>query len=132
MSQKQLEKLAQKLFAQSDLRKSFVAALTSPERMAQALIWRKQRPPQMPFDLLPAHEWQMDFVDRVSTSSAAGKNELHEQGAFYCLDFASTVAAPVLAGSGSKGSAGLRSQPLAWHPWERRILPPEASWQQTV
>jgi 16S rRNA C967 or C1407 C5-methylase (RsmB/RsmF family) len=97
MSQKQLEKLAQKLFAETDLRESFIAALTSPAPMAQALIWRRPRPAELPFLTLSPQPWQASFVDRVSTSSGAGKHELHEQGAYYCLDFASTVAASIVA-----------------------------------
>jgi 16S rRNA C967 or C1407 C5-methylase (RsmB/RsmF family) len=87
-------RLAQRLFP-GDEAERFLAALANPQRGGHSLAWLADRQP-VPFTVLPACSWQPDWVDRVDGDSGAGRHNLHDQGAYYCMDASSIFAAQVL------------------------------------
>jgi 16S rRNA C967 or C1407 C5-methylase (RsmB/RsmF family) len=87
-----LLKLSQRLFGDADNRDAFVASLMRPQRFSQGILWCQDRPQVLPFALEPALPWQPEFVDRLTPGQKPGQHPLHEQGAFYCLDFSSVFA----------------------------------------
>jgi 16S rRNA C967 or C1407 C5-methylase (RsmB/RsmF family) len=50
----------------------------------------------LPFTVLPPLDWQPNFIDRLEIAEKPGKQSLHDQGFYYCLDFSSVFAASVL------------------------------------
>lgn len=91
-----LLKLAQRLFPQEADRTAFVTALTQPQSFAPSILWCRDRPPDLPFAVLPPVAWQPSQVDRLAGGQRPGQHELHQAGAFYCLDFSSVFAISVL------------------------------------
>ena len=87
-----LLKLSQRLFVDASDRDAFVASLMQPQQFPQGILWCQDRPQVSPFALEPALSWQPVFVDRVAPGQKPGQHPLHEQGAFYCLDFSSVFA----------------------------------------
>ena len=88
-----VRKLAARLFEQPA---PFLEALKSPVLDTRAIAWTKARPSPMPFDVHPPENWQPSFVDRLRGEAQAGRHELHEMGAYYCLDSSSVFASCVL------------------------------------
>ncbi|MBC8870909.1 MAG: RsmB/NOP family class I SAM-dependent RNA methyltransferase [Planctomycetes bacterium] len=88
-----LKKLATRLFADQVSHDAFIEALTKPADYSPALVWLKDRPERVPFDVEPATDWQPEFVDRVSINQRPGQHPLHQQGDYYCLDFSSVFTA---------------------------------------
>jgi 16S rRNA C967 or C1407 C5-methylase (RsmB/RsmF family) len=91
-----LQKFSQKLFDQSDQQTQFLAALTAPKPFHPCILWVQPKPENAPFTVEPPLTWQPAFVDRLGLGEKPGQHPLHEQGAFYCLDFSSVFAASVL------------------------------------
>lgn len=105
---KQLVKQAQRLFEDVGDRAAFVDALTHPPAFAPTLLWVKPRPPEMDWEVLPPQPWQPEAVDRLKHTSAEirpGRDALHDQGYYYCLDFSSVFAASAV-------QAAVGSQPM--------------------
>ncbi len=91
-SPKALLRLADKLFPGADDRAAFLEALTHPPTFAPTVLWTRSRAPENDWQVLPPLPWQPDFVDRLVTPTRPGSHPLHDQGAFYCLDFSSVFA----------------------------------------
>lgn len=91
-----LQKFSQKLFADPIEQARFVEALMQPQSFHPCILWLAERPELLPFAVEPPLDWQPDFVDRLALDAKPGRHSLHEQGAFYCLDFSSVFAASVL------------------------------------
>ncbi|MCU0570252.1 MAG: RsmB/NOP family class I SAM-dependent RNA methyltransferase [Oculatellaceae cyanobacterium Prado106] len=93
---KLLLKLSQKLFEETAEQSQFVAALTQPKPFHPCILWTQSKPESIPFTLEATVPWQPMFVDRLALGEKPGKNPLHDQGEFYCLDFSSVFAASPL------------------------------------
>lgn len=91
-----LLKLSRRLFENISDREAFVECLTHPKPQNPCLLWCQPKPPLLPFALEPPLTWQPQFVDRLHLGEQPGKHPLHEQGAYYCLDFSSVFAASSL------------------------------------
>ena len=99
MASRLLEKLAKRCLSDSGEREAFIAALLQGHNAQHSLLWlRGEVRTQSPFAVLPPASFQPQFIDRVTESEHAGKHELHQQGAYYCLDLSSVFAASVLQG----------------------------------
>ncbi|HEY9827735.1 MAG TPA: RsmB/NOP family class I SAM-dependent RNA methyltransferase [Stenomitos sp.] len=91
-----LLKLSRKLFAGEAEQGAFVEALTTPQPYPSCILWLRDRPAQIPFQVEVPIAWQAQFIDRLVLNSAPGSHPLHEAGYYYCLDFSSVFAASVL------------------------------------
>jgi len=92
-----MQKLARSLFVDGAEQVRWLKALTQPQPVPSAIVWCQPRPDPVPFAVAPPLDWQPAFVDRVPANTRPGQHPLHEQGAYYCLDFSSVFAAyPVL------------------------------------
>lgn len=96
MKMKGLEKLVFGLFDEKEERENFLSTLSNPLPPSLALLWLKQKPSLLPFPMEPFLFPEIDFVSLVSSDVKPGKNPLHDQGAYYCLDASSVFAASVL------------------------------------
>ncbi|MCU0524816.1 MAG: RsmB/NOP family class I SAM-dependent RNA methyltransferase [Elainella sp. Prado103] len=93
-----LQKLSQKLFADPTEQQAFMQPILVPQPFLPAILWLAPQPDPAPFAVATRLDWQPHFVDRLLTETRPGKHPLHQQGAFYCLDFSSVFAAAVLQG----------------------------------
>ncbi|WP_414564371.1 MULTISPECIES: RsmB/NOP family class I SAM-dependent RNA methyltransferase [unclassified Anabaena] len=91
-----LLKLSRRLFENPDNQEKFINSLIHPQSFASAIIWCQDKPDILPFMAEKTTIWQPQFVDRLSIGEKPGKNILHDQGYFYCLDFSSVFAASIL------------------------------------
>jgi 16S rRNA C967 or C1407 C5-methylase (RsmB/RsmF family) len=91
-----MKKLAQRLFGDSEERDRFLDVLLHPKPFPGCILWRDARPAPLPFEVEPPLFWQPPFVDRLQPGQRPGQHPLHDQGAFYCLDFSSVFAASPL------------------------------------
>lgn len=91
-----LVKLSQRLFEDPGDRDQFLDHLLDPKPCHPCILWRDDKPHPYPFELEPALPWQPEFVDRLAIGQKPGQHSLHQQGAFYCLDFSSVFAASPL------------------------------------
>ena len=91
-----VKKLAADLFGSSADGDAFVQSLVDPPAFDTAVLWLAERPAAMPFPARMIHSWQPEFVDCVSIDHRPGRQPLHQQGAYYCLDVSSVFAACVL------------------------------------
>jgi 16S rRNA C967 or C1407 C5-methylase (RsmB/RsmF family) len=90
-------KLSDRLFADPEERDAFVHSLVHPAASNPCILWCQEKPQDSPFELEPPLDWQPGFVDRLVAGQKPGQHPLHQQGAFYCLDFSSVFAiAPLL------------------------------------
>lgn len=103
---KLLIRIVKKLFESSSDQEVFVTAITSPQQFDPCLVWMKtppsplagERPKEVPAGGKGEGEVFFDFVDRVPHDSQPGKNILHDQGFYYCMDFSSVFMASVIKG----------------------------------
>ena len=86
---KYLVKVAKSLLSTSDAQDRFVDSVLKGDASSQALAWTKTRPDPLPFTLLPKILMQPDFVDRLTPDQRPGRNPMHDEGFYYCLDTAS-------------------------------------------
>ncbi|HEY9618162.1 MAG TPA: RsmB/NOP family class I SAM-dependent RNA methyltransferase [Microcoleaceae cyanobacterium] len=91
-----LVKLGQKLFENPIDCDQFVDSLVHPKSFHPCILWCREKPELSPFQLESPLPWQPKFVDRLSLGQKPGQHPLHDQGAFYCLDFSSVFAISVL------------------------------------
>ena len=96
MNTRFVSKLAAELFSDQPKRAAFIEALSKPHYPERALVWRKERPKELPFALKVPSDFQPDFVDRVADPERPGAHELHEKGDYYCLDLSSVFCAAAL------------------------------------
>jgi 16S rRNA C967 or C1407 C5-methylase (RsmB/RsmF family) len=89
-------KLAGGLFADAAPREAFLHALATPQDYSPALVWLRERPECLPFEIEPPYPWQPSFVDRVAPDQRPGQDPLHETGHYYCLDFSSVFTACIM------------------------------------
>lgn len=94
---KLLAKLSQKLWPDLQQQQAFEQALTHPQPFCPCILWTTQRPDATPFQLERPLSWQPRCVDRLEHTERPGRHTLHEQGAYYCLDFSSIFAASTLS-----------------------------------
>lgn len=87
-----LLKLSQRLFEDAAEQEAFCNRLTQPKPSHPCILWCQPQPDTSPFELESPLDWQPAWVDRLSLGQQPGKHRLHEQGAFYCLDFSSIFA----------------------------------------
>lgn len=91
-----LIKLARRLFSNPQEQDKFIHALLSPQDFGSCILWCRQKPQDMDWEILPATSWQPDFIERIAGGIKPGSHPFHQQGYFYCLDFSSVFAASVL------------------------------------
>ncbi len=101
-----LDKLASRLFEGALEREAFIDSLENPVPLPSALLWLKDRPAQMPFEVLERLLWQPAFIDRVEQGLKPGANPLHEAGHYYCMDVSSVFSASILTAIPHGFSAG--------------------------
>ncbi|WP_299484959.1 RsmB/NOP family class I SAM-dependent RNA methyltransferase [Acaryochloris sp. IP29b_bin.137] len=93
---KLLEKFSRKLWSNPQQQQEFISALTDPQPLHPCILWLKKGASLSPFAPLSPLPWQLPFIDRLGLNERPGKHPLHQQGAYYCLDFSSVFAASVL------------------------------------
>ena len=93
---KLLQKLSTRLFDDDAERDRFIAALLDPLPSHPCILWCGNNPGTTPFDTAPPLPWQPVWIDRLAIGSRPGQHPLHQQGAYYCIDFSSIFAASVL------------------------------------
>lgn len=92
-----LEKTAKRLFGSDPERyEKFIANLVEPAGSAPAVIWMRERPETLPFDILEPASWQPAFVDRLPADVRPGSLPLHDEGALYSLDLSSVFMGAAL------------------------------------
>lgn len=91
-----LLKFSHTLWSDAAEREPFIQALTQPLVYAPCILWQQSPPAPPPFETYAPLSWQPPFVERLKISTRPGKHPLHDQGAFYCLDFSSVFAASPL------------------------------------
>ena len=91
-----LTKLSQRLFPDPTEQAAFCDRLTHPHPLHPSILWRDSPPEPHPFECESPLPWQPPFCDRLALGQQPGKHPLHDQGAFYCLDFSSIFAATPL------------------------------------
>lgn len=89
---KLLLKLSQRLFEEQEERDRFLDCLLHPKPFNPCILWRDEKPEEMPFEVESPVKWQPAFVDQLAIGQRPGQHPLHEQGAYYCLDFSSVFA----------------------------------------
>lgn len=87
-----LVKLSERLFQDETERVAFCDRLLHPQPLHPSILWCQPKPEVSPFQLEPPLLWQPDWCDRLAFGQQPGKHPLHDQGAFYCLDFSSIFA----------------------------------------
>lgn len=87
-----LLKLSQRLFTEEAERLAFCDRLIHPQPLHPCILWRDAKPADQLFEAEPPQPWQPEFIDRLALGQQPGKHPLHDQGAFYCLDFSSVFA----------------------------------------
>jgi 16S rRNA C967 or C1407 C5-methylase (RsmB/RsmF family) len=87
-----LVKLSQRLFPEAGEQRKFCDRLTHPQPLHPCILWRDAKPTDSPFEVETPLPWQPEFIDRLTLGQQPGKHPLHDQGAFYCLDFSSIFA----------------------------------------
>ncbi len=92
-----LTRFSQKLFSSAVEQAAFIQALQQPQPYPPAILWCQPRPGQCPFELVESLPWQPSWVDRLKIGTRPGQYDLHEQGAYYVLDFSSVFAAVPLS-----------------------------------
>ena len=91
-----LVKFSHTLWSDAAEREQFIQALTQPPVYAPCILWQQSPPTPPPFETYAPLAWQPAFVQRLKIGIRPGKHPLHDQGAFYCLDFSSIFAASPL------------------------------------
>ncbi|MBW4646180.1 MAG: RsmB/NOP family class I SAM-dependent RNA methyltransferase [Goleter apudmare HA4340-LM2] len=91
-----LLKLSRRLFENTDHQEKFVEALIHPQPFLPCVLWCHEKSDILPFPVESPTAWQPHFIDRLYLGEKPGKNPLHEQGYYYCLDFSSVFAASTL------------------------------------
>ena len=91
-----LLKLSRRLFDDPGDQRQFVEALIEPRPIHPCILWCGDRPTPLPFEVEPPRPEQPVWVDRLPLSAQPGKHPLHDQGAYYCLDYTSVLAASVV------------------------------------
>lgn len=89
-SQAQAKKFADKLISSNEDREKFMSLLFRDCEQA-SLICLHTDPSELPFPLYPPFPDQASFVARPMKKSDATKSELHQSGAYYCLDYSSIL-----------------------------------------
>jgi len=95
---KSLLKLASTLYKDQSQKEAFITSLMQGKRSHPALIWLKDKPGVLSFELEAALGFEPDFVSRVKAGEKPGSHPLHSEGYYYCLDFSSVFAASILQG----------------------------------
>lgn len=91
-----LRKQAEALFSDTVERDRFVKALMDAAAREQAIVVLRETPALREIPSIPPVSWQPSFVRRVPESFRPGKHWLHDEGAYYILDFSSVFAASPL------------------------------------
>ncbi|MGB3491834.1 MAG: RsmB/NOP family class I SAM-dependent RNA methyltransferase [Elainellaceae cyanobacterium] len=90
-----LLKLSRRLFDDVEEQRQFVESLIEPRPIHPCILWCGDRPNPLPFAVESSRPEQPAWVDRLPLDAQPGKHPLHDQGAYYCLDYASVLAASV-------------------------------------
>ncbi len=91
-----LLKLSRHLFTDSSEQERFIQALIHPTLFRPCIIWCKEKPSNIPFNVVSATPWQPSFVNALDIGEKPGQHPWHESGYYYCLDFSSIFAASTL------------------------------------
>lgn len=91
-----LLKLTRNLFTDTTEQEKFIQAIVNPQPFNPCILWLESKPIIHPFTVETPTTWQPEFVDRLAINTKPGKNQLHESGHYYCLDFSSIFAASIL------------------------------------
>jgi len=91
-----LVKLSQRLFENKLEQSEFCDRLTHPKPPPPCLLWCQPKPDPFPFQTESPLSWQPGWCDRLTFGQQPGKHPLHDEGAFYCLDFSSIFAISTL------------------------------------
>ncbi|MGE3973336.1 MAG: RsmB/NOP family class I SAM-dependent RNA methyltransferase [Bdellovibrionales bacterium] len=88
----QAEKFATKLISDPVKREQFLEFLFQDCEQT-SLICLSPETQNLPFETLEPFPQQPSFIQRPKSKSEATKSPLHEQGAYYCLDYSSVLEA---------------------------------------
>ncbi len=91
-----LTKFAARLFPSAEEQELFIQALLNPRPYPPAIIWCQQPSNSFPFAVTKPESWQPSWVNRLEIGARPGQDPLHQQGAYYVLDFSSVFAATPL------------------------------------
>jgi 16S rRNA C967 or C1407 C5-methylase (RsmB/RsmF family) len=102
MPNKYARKLATKLASDPD---AFLEALEAGKSARPAVLWlRAEAHLESPFATLPPAPWQPAYVQAMVEGERPGRNPLHDDGAYYCLDLSSVFEASALCGLPTGGT----------------------------
>ena len=88
-----VQKFAARLFEDAGERERFITALVEGVSASQALVWMDSNAAgRQTFERHEPLPWQPAFVDRLLPGQEPTRHQLHQDGAFYSLDFSSVFA----------------------------------------
>src|SRR5690349_21029377 len=86
---------ASRLFSEQSDQQQFIDAFIHPPELKTALLWTKDIPSTLSFEIEPISHPSFTFT--TLTSGSPGKDSLHQEGFYYCFDYSSLFAAGVLS-----------------------------------
>jgi 16S rRNA C967 or C1407 C5-methylase (RsmB/RsmF family) len=90
----QIRKLANRLFETESERAEFLKSLFDPVVLSPTIIDLSENP--LPFTTEAPLPGQSEFVKRLTKEAEPTRNHLHDEGAYYCLDYSSAFAASIV------------------------------------
>lgn len=92
-----LQRLARRLIPDEEGQKEFISSVMEPADFPVAVVWLNHSAvdaeTSSPFTSLEPHSWIPDYVQLIPIKQRPGRHEMHEQGAYYCLDPSSVFMA---------------------------------------
>ncbi|MCC2632105.1 MAG: rsmF [Patescibacteria group bacterium] len=90
-----ITRIAEKTLKDPAERVLFIEAMDKAASGVSSLVMLEEKT-VLPFETFRVTDFQPEWVRCVDQGTRAGKHQLHEQGAYYCLDFSSVFSASVL------------------------------------
>ncbi|MEQ1875086.1 MAG: RsmB/NOP family class I SAM-dependent RNA methyltransferase [Bdellovibrionia bacterium] len=91
-----IRKLARKIFESVEEQEAFVNAVNEPPEHPPTVL--SLTDDILPWKILESANGVPEFVFRFPVGSEPSRNPLHDNGAYYCLDYSSAIMASVLLG----------------------------------
>lgn len=93
LNMRYVKKVAERFLEPGEL-EQFSRVVESGFDFGTCIIWLAEQ--QQIFESLPALSWQCEWMERLKTTESPGKNPLHDEGAYYCVDASSAFAISIL------------------------------------